>query len=77
MYLPVLAKNLKLPALVYNFITIPGPEFLPALSPQFVFVFTALAYDLNYRSGAEFACTLLLVVVAVVVVIVVVVISLE
>ena len=46
---------------------------IPTLSPQFVFAFTALAYDLYYRSGAWFAFTLLLAVVAVVVVIVVVV----
>ena len=39
--------------LVYNFITSLGAWFfhIPTLSPQFVFVFTALAYDLYYRSG--------------------------
>ena len=26
--------------------------YIPALSPQFVFVFTSMAYDLYYRSGA-------------------------
>ena len=36
--------------MAYNFITIPGPEFaIPTLSPQFVFVFTALIYDLYPR----------------------------
>ena len=43
---------------------------IPTLSPQFMFVFTALAYDLYYRSGTEFAFTLLLVVAVVVVIIV-------
>ena len=47
------------------------------LSPQFVFVFAALAHDLYYGPWPEFAFTLLLVVIAVVVVIVVVVTSLE
>ena len=39
--------------LVYNFITSLGAWFfhIPILSPQFVFVFAALAYDLYYRSG--------------------------
>ena len=53
-YIPVLALNLYLPALVYNFITSPGLDILhiPTLSSQFVFVFTVLAYDLHYWSGA-------------------------
>ena len=46
------------------------------LSPQFMFAFTALVYDLYYWSRAEYTFTSLLVVVVVVVVIVVV-ISLE
>ena len=53
LYLPVLVPNLYLPVLVYNFITSPGPEFCiyqPCLFQ--LFVFTALAHDLYYHSGA-------------------------
>ena len=53
LYLPALVPNLYLPVLVYNFITSPGPEFCiyqPCLFQ--LFVFTALAHDLYYHSGA-------------------------
>ena len=51
--LPALAPSLYLPALSYNFIIpVRGLTLhIPTLSPQLAFVFTALAYDLHYRSG--------------------------
>ena len=79
MCLLALAPNLYLPALVYNFITSPGPEF-------YIYQPYLLRLHLHLRPwpaicitnlGFEFAFTLFLVVVAVVVVIAVVVISLE
>ena len=62
LYLTALVPNLYLPALAPICLYRPWPTILlpvrrlglhvPTLSPQFVFVFTALAYDLHYRSGA-------------------------
>ena len=50
---PVLAPNLYLPALAYNFITSPGPEFAHTnLVSSICICIKALAYDLYYRSGA-------------------------
>ena len=49
--LPALALNLCLLATVYKLLPVRGLSLhIPTWSPQFVFVFTALAYDLYYWS---------------------------
>ena len=51
LYSPALGPNLYLTALAYNFIASPQPELhILTLSPEFVFTFMALAYNLHYRS---------------------------
>ena len=52
LYLPAPAPNLYLLAFAYNFITSSSLSLqIPTMSPQFVSVFMALAYNLYYRSG--------------------------
>ena len=79
LYLLVLAPNLCFPALAYNFIISPGPEFCiyrPCLLNLYLYL-RPLPTICITGPGSEFAFTLLLIVEAVVVAIVVVVIPLE